>query len=240
MSIESAAERAAAEIQTSFEAIFEGLTDFSSTVGPAILAQRGNRKRFIDGDLKPVKALAVKFMAAHPVVEGAGMLVAPGGIHADRGTIDWWRHDDAGTDSKVLFNLTPESGSSYDFQSLPWFNAVALTGRRAIAGPYVDYGGMDQYIITLMVPLDLGAGVLGMVGCDIEVADLEKTMVPLLRRIPGDAALLSNEDRVILGNSGRFLVGNRVRETPHRGGIIDVGLHDVGLRLVFAQHANDA
>lgn len=239
MSVDSAAVRAAVEIQTWFEAIFEGLTDFSSTIGPAIVAARGRRKRFVDADLKPVKALAVKFLAANPVVEGAGMLVAPGGIHENRGTIDWWRHDDEGTDSKVLFNLTPESGSSYDFQSLPWFNAVAETGRPAIAGPYVDYGGMDQYIITLMVPLDLGPDVLGMVGCDIEVADLEKTMVPLLRRIPGDAALLSNEDRVILGNSGRFLVGNRVRQTPQNGGIIDVAVHDLGLRLVFAEHAED-
>ncbi len=240
MSIDTAVARAATEIQTRFGAIFDGLTDFSSAIGPAVIAQRGRRKRFLDADLKPVKALAVKFLAANPVVEGAGMLVAPGGIDENRGTIDWWRHDDEGTDSKVLFNLTPESGSSYDFQSLPWFNTVAETGRRAIAGPYVDYGGMDQYIITLMVPLDLGPDVLGMVGCDIEVADLEKTMVPLLRRIPGDAALLSSEDRVILGNSGRFLVGNRVRQSPPDGGIIDVGLRDLGLRLVFAEHADDA
>jgi hypothetical protein len=105
VSIDSVAVRAAAEIQTWFEAIFEGLTDFSSTIGPAIVATRGRRKRFVDADLKPVKALAVKFLAANPVVEGAGMLVAPGGIHENRGTIDWWRHDDEGTDSKVLRRL---------------------------------------------------------------------------------------------------------------------------------------
>lgn len=240
MSLDSAAEHAADAVQTWFGSIFDGLTEFSSAIGPAVIAQQGRRKRIVEADLKPVKALAVKFLAANPVVEGAGMLVAPGAIDENRGTIDWWRHDDEGTDSKVLFNLTPESGSSYDFQSLPWFNTVAETGRRAIAGPYVDYGGMDQYIVTLMVPLNLGPDILGMVGCDIEVADLEKTMVPLLRRIPGDAALLSSENRVILGNSGRFLVGNRVRQSPPRGGIIDVGLHDLGLRLVFAEHAEHA
>jgi hypothetical protein len=239
-SLEQETASAADEIRRWFASTFNNLAEFSATVATAVTTQRGSRINLLERDLAPIKALSVSFLAANPVVGGAGMILAPGAVDAHRGTIDWWRHDEEGTDSKVLFNLATESGSSYDFQSLPWFNAVAETGQPAIAGPYVDYGGMDQYIVTLMVPLDLGEDILGMVGCDIEVSALEKLMVPILRKIHGDAALLSSENRVILGNSGRFLVGNRVRQSPVGGGIVEVGLLNLGLKLIHAEHASDS
>lgn len=238
MTLDSAAGRAAAQIALWFDTVFGELTVLSSRISSTLIATKGTRARFVEADLRPVKPITSEFLARHDFVEAAGVILAPGTIDDNRGTIEWWRPNEAGTNGKVVFNLTPETGSFYDFENLSWFNNAVRTRTRAITGPYVDYGGLDQYIMTLTVPLELGANVIGMVGCDIEVRDIETIIVPILRRIPGDAALINADQRVILGNSGRFLVGNRVRETPARGTIIRVEAHALGLGLVYAEHAD--
>jgi hypothetical protein len=83
-----------------------------------------------------------------------------------------------------------------------------------------------------MVPLSLNGELIGTAGCDTEVSALETIVMPILRTIPADAALVSKMDRIVLGNSGRFLVGNRVGELPADGQRIDIPGVDLGLQLV--------
>lgn len=238
MTLVTSAGQAASEIASWFDAVFGELDTLSSHISSTLIETRGTRARFSEADLKPVKLITAGFLARYRVVEAAGVILAPGTIDANRGTIEWWRHDDEGITSKVVFNLTPETGSFYDFETLNWFHNAVKNGSRTITGPYVDYGGLDQYIMTMTVPLELGADIIGMVGCDIEVRDIETIIVPILRRIPGDAALMNGDQRVILGNSGRFLVGNRVRSTPDNGSVIPVDSPALGLSVVYAEHVD--
>jgi len=96
---------------------------------------------------------------------------------------------------------------------------------------------MDKYILTAMVPLSLDGVLIGTAGCDVEVRELERVIMPILRTIPGDAALVSKFDRIILGNSGRFLVGNRVVTLPKDAIRHDVPGPELGLQLVAAPPA---
>lgn len=232
------ASQAAVQIAAWFDGVFGELDELSARISSTLLDARGARSRFTEADLKPVKLITAGFLARQSVVAAAGVILAPGTIDPNRGTIEWWRHDDQGITGKVVFNLTPQTGSFYDFATLPWFDNAVKNANRTLTGPYVDFGGLDQYIMTMTVPLELGADVIGMVGCDIDVRAIETVIVPILRRIPGDAALLSADQHVILGNSGRFLVGNRVRSTPENGGLIPVDSPFLGLSLVCAQHAD--
>lgn len=238
MTVSAAAGVAAASIAARFESVFGELDTLSSRISSTLIETRGSRSRFAEADLKKVKPVTLAFLAKHQFVEAAGVILAPGTIDPSRGTIEWWRQSDSGTNRKVAFNLTPETGSFYDMENLSWFYNTVQAGTRAITGPYVDYGGMDQYIMTLTSPLHLGADFVGMAGCDVEVRSIESIIVPMLRRIPADAALLNADQRVILGNSGRFLVGNRVRTTPADGAIIPVDAPGLGLALVYAKHAS--
>lgn len=236
MKLDNQTRFAAESLAQWFGTVYSDLEALSARMGTALAHSRRSREFLISADLKSIRDIATEFLAANPTAEGAGVILSPGTIDATHGAIEWWRHSDEGTNNKVLFNLTPDSGSYYDFENLPWFETVARTRHRAITGPYMDYGGMDQYILTLTVPLYIGDDFVGMAGCDIEVRDLEKVMVPVLRRVAGDAALVSSDNCVILGNSGRFLVGNRVRTIPEGGGIIPVALDDIDLRIVYAEH----
>jgi hypothetical protein len=58
--------------------------------------------------------------------------------------------------------------------------------------------------------------------------------MPILRTIPWDAALVSKFDRIILGNSGRFLVGNRVVTLPKDAIRCEIPGPELGLQLVAA------
>ena len=107
-------------------------------------------------------------------------------------------------------------------------------GKPAIQGPYLDYAGMDKYILTAMVPLSLDGVLIGTAGCDTEVRELERVVMPILRTIPGDAALVSKFDRVILGNSGRFHVGNRVAALSKDAIRCEIPGPELGLQLVAA------
>lgn len=234
----TAAGQAASQIAAWFDDVFGELDALSARISVTLLEARGTRARFIEADLKPVKLITAGFLARHSVVEAAGVILAPGTIDQNRGTIEWWRHDEHGISGKVVFNLTPQTGSFYDFATLTWFDNAVKNTSRTVTGPYVDFGGLDQYILTMTVPLELGADVIGMVGCDIEVHDIETVIVPILRRIPGDAALLNADRHVILGNSGRFLVGNRVRSTPESGTILPVESPFLGLGLVCAEQVD--
>ncbi len=238
MTAAAAAGLAAANIAALFESVFGELDTLSSRISSTLIETRGSRSHFVEADLKKVKPITLAFLAKHEFVAAAGVILSPGTIDPSRGTIEWWRHSDSGTNSKVVFNLTPETGSFYDMETLSWFYNTVQAGTRAITGPYVDYGGLDQYIMTLTFPLDLGTNVTGMVGCDIEVGSIEAIIVPMLRRIPADAALLNADGRVILGNSGQFLVGTRVRTTPPDGAIILVDAPALRLSLVYAKHAS--
>lgn len=211
--------------------MFADLSALADDTEKAIVRARGKRADISERDLKAVKASADEFLAKHATPEAAGIIVRPGLVGVD-GDIEWWKREPNGESRKVLFTLTPQTAGYYDFEALEWFRNVIETGRPTITGPYVDYAGMDQYILTLTVPFRHNGEIVGAAGCDIEHGELESALMPMLRRIDADAALVSANGRIVLGNSGRFLVGNRVTELPVDAVSVDVAVHELGLRLI--------
>ena len=191
----------------------------------------GGRPRLATQDFLAVKPAAEAFLGKHRVCEGAGVVIQPGIVGVE-GAVEWWVRATGNTTSRLLVTLNPQTAGFYDFESLEWFRNVVDTGRPTLTGPYVDYLGMDKYIITVTVPFRLDGKIIGAAGCDIEIRSLESALMALLRRIDADAALVTNTGRILLGNSGKFLVGNRVGELPATAHAIDLTVHELGLRLV--------
>lgn len=221
----------ATDIATWLEEMYDDLAALALNAEKEISRARGKRSAITDRDLKPIQSAAETFLAKHSSPEAAGVVIRPG-IVGDDGDIEWWKRDEDGTSTRVLFTLTPQTAGFYDFETLEWFRNVVETGQPTLTGPYLDYAGMDQYILTLTVPFRMDGEIVGAAGCDIDLASLEAALMPKLRSIDADVALVSQHDRIVLGNSGRFLVGNRVGDLPANGVSVNLDVHELGLRVV--------
>lgn len=221
-----------------FTEIYDDLAVMAESCERELRGARGTKLEFTEKNLRAIRPAAETFLARHSLPEAAGIVIAPGMAGADRGSIEWWRRGTAGSTERIIFNLSPDFAGFYDFVTLDWYADVVATGRPAIQGPYLDYAGMDQYILTCMVPLSLNGTLIGTAGCDIEVSALETVIIPILRTIPADAALVSKMTRVVAGNSGRFLVGNPVTELPAGGQRVELPGVDLGFHLVAAPKNN--
>jgi len=225
-------ERAGDAIGQWFTALFADLTTMSSASEREIQNALGKRSDLTEKDLRAIQPAATAFLNRHPVPLAAGLVLGPGIIDDSTGAIEWWRRGPRGGTQRIVFTLNPDAAGFYDYLTYDWFTEVITTGAPAIQGPYLDYAGLDQYILTSMVPFCLDGALIGTAGCDTEVRALEAVVMPHLRQIPMDVALVSKFDRIVVGNSGRFLVGNRVGELPRDALRTPLPGVDLGLQLV--------
>lgn len=227
-------ERAGGVIGEWFDTIYRDLTTMAVECETDLSTARGTKSELTDKHLRAIRPSAARFLERHAVPEAAGIVLGPGIANNDVGSVEWWRRGEQGETNRIVFTLSPDIAGYYDFVTYDWFADVVSTGKPAIQGPYLDYAGMDQYIMTSMVPLSLDGVLIGTAGCDTEVRALEAVVMPVLRRIPADAALVSQLDRIIVGNSGRFLVGNKVGALPNGAVRIPIPGPELGLQLVAA------
>lgn len=225
------------ELTAWFVALFDDLNALATHAEAGITRSRGKRTTIGARDLKAVESAAGAFLSKNPTPEAAGIIIRPG-IVGSEGDIEWWKRTTDGSPTRVVFTLTPQTAGYYDFETLDWFRNVIETGRPTLTGPYLDYAGMDQYILTLTVPFRIDGSIIGAAGCDIDLRSLEAALMPIMRRLDVDAALVSQHGRIVLGNSGRFLVGNRVGELPANGVRVDLAVHELGLHLVAAPRSD--
>jgi hypothetical protein len=82
------------------------------------------------------------------------------------------------------------------------------TGEPSAMGPYVDYGGVDDYLVTVSVPVTNNGVFVGIMAADIRVASLERSVAPWLAQADGACILVNSASRVLLSNSVRYNVGD--------------------------------
>lgn len=175
-----------------------------------------------------------EFLTTNTFAVGAGAFFAPESVEEGSRTAEWWTRKGSGAIGRLDCDLTPGSHRYYDYEKLPFFSTAAATGERTLWGPYVDYLGFEEYILTFAAPLSVHGNFAGVAGCDIRIKDLEPLLMPNLRGIPSDAALLNASNRVILGNSGMYLVGERVKSGSPDLHRIALDVPHLGLSLIYA------
>lgn len=225
-------ERASHAIGEWYAAVYRDLNVMALECEHNLRDARGARSELLERHLRAIQPATAAFLARHAIPMAAGIVLGPDIVDNNFGAVEWWRRSDSGSTHRLVLNLSPTDPGFYDFVTYEWFAEVVSTGKPAIQGPYLDYAGMDKYILTAMVPLSLDGVLIGTAGCDTEVRDLETIVMPILRTIPGDAALVSKFDRIVVGNSGRFLVGNRVGALPKDSIRWEIPGPALGLQLV--------
>ena len=155
--------------------------------------------------------VAWRFLEKNPFATGAGTFVAAEAVEEGGRPFEWWYRKSSGEKERLDADRMPGSQRYYDYEKLPFFTTAASTGEQTLSGPYLDYLGFEEYILSFTAPIFVQGNFTGVAGCDIRIKDLEPLIMPHLLAVPGDAALINANNRVILGNSGMYLIGDRIK-----------------------------
>jgi hypothetical protein len=204
---------AACELETLFDSLTELAAAVAAAVETASIAKRQPTRR----DVISVRPLVKRQLRRHDaLVAGAGVLMRPGVLGDVPMFVEWWC---AGIPEPFLLrvSLDPEHAIFSDYDTFEWFAEPWSAGSRRIVGPWVDYTGTGQHVLTLSVPVfGREQDFLGVAGADVLAERLEELAIRSLREIPDDAALVNADGRVIASNTSRLLVGSLLAEEDAR------------------------
>lgn len=140
------------------------------------------------------------------------------GIMAERDVVtdhplwmEWWHNADDGPIRETHHVLDPTRDDFYDYLAREPMARTRSNRGPWIAGPYVDYGGVDDYILTVSVPIMRDGQFLGAAAVDFLAAEFERRMAPWLAKLDDDAFVLNGDNRVVVSNTPRCIVGDLVR-----------------------------
>lgn len=196
-------------LDTVFASIDETRAELLAVADRARAAGRGPRRP----DLEGIRALARGHLARHDgLVAGTGVVCAPGLLEDAPRWLEWWCAARRAAPRPLAVGLDPRDPDFYDYETADWFAAPRRTGQRSVAGPFVDYSGTNQHIVTLTLPVADSGGYLGVAGADVLVGQLAALVAPSLAALGEDAALLNHRGRVIAANAPGLVSGGLVAD----------------------------
>ncbi|WP_375401103.1 GntR family transcriptional regulator [uncultured Amnibacterium sp.] len=147
-------------------------------------------------------------------VHGVGVLAARDVVPGDRYWMEWWQRGPTGELGRNERHvLNPGRDDFYDYSSKEYFVRPRDTGRPEAIGPYVDYGGVDDLVVTVAIPLSDESRFVGIAAIDLRVAELERHFASWLADADGRLMLLNAESRVILSNTVEYNSGDVLPST---------------------------
>jgi hypothetical protein len=162
-------------------------------------------------DLSTIRPTVLAHLSSHARLAGTGVIAAPGVLADQPRWLEWWRRPPADGDPLPLaVDLDTGNIGSYDYPLAPWFDVPCRTGRRVVVGPYVDYAGTDEYILTFAAPVSSDAGFFGVAAADIRTNDFERAMLPILNSEGPATVLVNATGRVLASNTPAAIVGSMV------------------------------
>lgn len=165
-----------------------------------------------------------------PVLERAGALEIGGGFVAAPGFLAdadwhlaWWLGGSDGSGPaaaprvrRLLATEDPGNDAFRDYTTLEWWRVPTTTGVSHITGPYVDYLCTDDYTLTLTAPVVFAGATVGVVGADLFVADMERSLLPYLRSVAEPTTLVNAGGRVVVSTDPHLATGSILRSGGER------------------------
>ncbi|PXY22779.1 cache domain-containing protein [Prauserella muralis] len=146
------------------------------------------------------------------LIAGTGVILAED-VLADRAHwLEWWQNEPDGRLTFLEVDHNPASVAYYDYASAAWFALPRRTGSRVVVGPYVDYSGTDEYMLTLAHPAHSGQRFLGVAATDIRADVFESLLLRALAGTGPPAALVNAKGRVVASNTPHKITGSLVTD----------------------------
>lgn len=198
----------AEETRTIFDSLVDTLDALARDAAPALAV--GDT---FDAVRSRISLAALQRIETVPAfVKGMGVLAEYGVVPHHPHWIQWWQRTEAGPVADNHHVLDPAREDFYDYQARDFMDRPRRAHVPCAYGPYVDYGGVDDYIVSVSVPILQDGAFYGVVCVDILVEDLESWLSPLLAAVE-ECYLLNAERRVIVSNSVAHGVGEVMTST---------------------------
>ncbi len=232
---EAAAEAAdvASVVRDSLECVFDAVTEIRTETAALLGSLSPEGQQPATADLASLRPGLHALLERPGLISGAGFVAAPGLLADAPAWLEWWQRGAGGDIRPLLLDLDPEHSAYSDYTHWEWFALARDTGRRAVAGPYVDYLCSDEYSLTLSVPVTVEGRFTGVAAADVYLPDFEAAVMPALQRLPGPACLVNSRGRVAVSTYASHLAGSLFKGpdfTSVQAGDADGAEHD-GLRL---------
>lgn len=148
------------------------------------------------------------------LLRGVGVALSPGLLMDARLWIDWWVIDNAGRVQATVFDFDADSLDYYDYTTAEWYLAPSRGEDRSLVGPYVDFSGLNDYIVTATTPVSVDGRFVGVAGADLRVDEIERRLYTANRRFGGELVVVNSSDRIVASTSTRYIVGSLFRPNP--------------------------
>ncbi|MBL1086923.1 hypothetical protein JK359_34005 [Streptomyces actinomycinicus] len=223
----------AAQVGGALEAVFEAVAATRAETAALLNRVAAAGRRPASADLAALRPGLHLRLAREELVSGAGFVAAPGLLADVPAWLEWWQSGADGDVRPLLLDLDPGHSAYSDYTHWDWFTLPRDTGRRAVAGPYVDYLCSDEYSLTLSEPVLFRGRFAGVAAADVYLRHFEAAVLPLLLRLPGPARLVNARGRVAASADPAHLAGSLTRG-PDFGELLTEGRPGTydGLRLV--------
>ncbi|MFD8211088.1 cache domain-containing protein [Streptomyces sp. NPDC059695] len=198
-------------VQESLEEVFAAVAGTGADTGALLADVSAAGRAPVAADLEALRPGLRARLAAHPLVSGVGFVAAPGLLADVPGWLEWWQRGPGGAVRPLVLDLDPEHSAYSDYTHWDWYTLPRETGRRAVAGPYVDYLCSDEYSLTLSAPVDLGGRFAGVAAADVYLRHFEAAVLPVLQRLPAPARLVNARGRVAASTDPAHLTGSLTR-----------------------------
>ncbi|MGE0219512.1 GntR family transcriptional regulator [Mycolicibacterium sp.] len=146
-------------------------------------------------------------------IHGLGIIAEVGLIQESPYWICWFERARGGGFTASNHVTDPSRDDFYDYESRDYFVQPRDLDVAWATGPYVDYNGVDDYIVTIATPIRDGGRFLGIAAADIFAAELERYFSPWLAGSHDLRLLLNAEGRVVVSNSLSYGMGELLRST---------------------------
>jgi hypothetical protein len=171
-------------------------------------------RRLRRSDLNALHPVLFRHLQRHQdLIMGTGVVVAPGLLADASMWLEWWRAGPGETPSALKLDLDPTSLGFYDYTQAEWYVAPSGGSSRAVVGPFVDFGGTNEYTLAVTVPVTQRESFLGVAGADLWATRLEAAARRFMRGLGRNVVLVNSDDRVLASRSPRLVMGALVRET---------------------------
>jgi len=172
------------------------------------------QERVAESELRMRLARAVVSGLADDQValDGLGFLAEPGTVSGAEYVMTWWVLTPNGVVVDERHVLDPKREDFYEYNRQDFFQIPRRSGRLYAQGPYVDYGGTNDYVISFSFPVILVDQFIGVAVADLLVATLEHQLAPWLAVISEPCVVINDERRVIVSNVADHIVGDVLGE----------------------------
>ncbi|MFK0211095.1 MULTISPECIES: cache domain-containing protein [unclassified Streptomyces] len=198
-------------VRGALEEVFAAVAGTAADTADLLTGVSGSGRGPVAADLAELRPGLRARLGAHPLVSGVGFVAAPGLLTDVPGRLEWWQRGPGGAVRPLLLDLDPRHSAYSDYTHWDWYTLPRETGRRAVAGPYVDYLCSDEYSLTLSAPVDVGGRFAGVAAADVYLRHFEAAVLPVLQRLPAPARLVNARGRVAASTDPDHLAGSLTR-----------------------------